>query len=123
MIWPIPIEVYDDARGRLFELIKTTAGQAFVCITKPGCVRGNHYHTRKLERFFVVQGEAEISVRSIYNDRAVTVRVTGSNPEFVDIPLLHAHNIKNVGKSDLILLVWASEIFSPEDPDTFSEIV
>ena len=123
MIWPLPIDVHKDERGSLFELVKTLEGQCFVCVTKPGQTRGNHYHTRKQERFFVIQGEATIRIRSIYNGIVNKLFVSGENPEFVDIPVLHAHNITNTGNSDMILLVWANEIFDPEDPDTFKENV
>ena len=72
-------------------------GMAFVSTTRPGQLRGDHYHLRKIERFFVVAGEAEIALRRLYHDDVITFRVSGDNPGFVDMPTMWVHNIRNVG--------------------------
>ena len=73
-------------------------GQAFVSSTVPGAMRGDHWHLRKIERFMVVRGEAEIALRRLFHDDVVTFRVSGSEPGFVDMPTMWAHNIRNVGR-------------------------
>lgn len=130
-----------DNRGDLTELLKSDkAGQIFISTTKPGITRGNHYHHTKTEKFIVIQGEAEISFRKIIdfdlqqslinkdievtgNDGIITYRVSGSNITVVDIPPGYAHNITNIGNTDLITLFWANEIFDQDKPDTFFEEV
>lgn len=109
-----------DDRGWLFEIIKQPSfGQIFVSITKPGVTRGNHYHHSKVEKFTVVQGEATISFRKIDNDEIFEYKVSGTNPEVVDIPPGYTHNIENTGDTDVLTLFWVCEMFDPENPDTY----
>ena len=113
-----------DNRGWLVESVKTASGgQCFVSSTHPGIVRGNHYHRRKVERFFVLQGSAQIKMRKLLTDEVIQFELNGDQPSFVDIPTLHTHNIQNTGDSELITLFWADEIFDPNSPDTYFEEV
>ena len=115
---------HEDNRGWLVETVKVNSGgQCFVSTTKPGITRGNHFHLRKVERFMVLQGRAEIKLRKLFNDEVVTYQLDGSAPSFVDIPTMHTHLITNVGDSELITLFWADEIFDPDQPDTTFEEV
>lgn len=121
---PVALKVHEDSRGRLFEFVRMlNDGQIFVCVTNSMSQRGGHYHTRKLERFLVVQGEAEIRLRKKGDNKVTRFYVRGDCPQVIDIPLNHVHDLMNVGKSDTILLVWANEIFDPADPDTYSELI
>ncbi len=118
--YPRDIHVRSDVRGELFELIKErTGGQIFISSTKPGCVRGNHFHTRKIERFCVLQGDAEISMKQPITHAEKTFRVSGTMPQYIDMPTFFSHNITNVGSSDLITAFWTNEIFNPNDSDTY----
>lgn len=122
--FPVYPEVHADARGYLAEILKElSGGQVFFSVTEPQITRGNHFHTRKMERFCVVQGEAIIRTRRIGTDQIVEYHVDGSHPSFVDIPVFHTHTIENVGNSPLLTLFWTSELFDPGDPDTFFEAV
>ena len=112
--------LHSDARGWLFELIKEPhAGQIFVSLTKPGITRGNHYHHTKVEKFTVVQGEGVIRFRKIDGGDVLEYKVSGDNPEVVDIPPGYTHNIENTGTTDLLTLFWACELFDPDNPDTY----
>jgi UDP-2-acetamido-2,6-beta-L-arabino-hexul-4-ose reductase len=122
--YPFPLEPKRDNRGYLVETIKAgSGGQSFVSWTHPDITRGNHYHRRKFERFLVLQGEAEIKLRRVFHDDVITFRVSGDNPSPVDMPVLHTHNITNVGNSELITMFWTNEIFDPQNPDTYAEPV
>ena len=122
--YPAELELRRDQRGELFEAVKSlNGGQTFLSSTLPGFTRGNHYHFRKIERFVVVQGEGLIRLRRLFTDTVVEYRVTGSSPQFVDMPTMHPHNITNVGDRRLVTMFWANEIFDPEAPDTVSEPV
>ena len=91
--------------------------------TRPGITRGNHFHFSKVERFLVVQGEAEINIRRCFSDTVKTFRVSGENPCYIDMPTLHTHNITNVGKEPLLTFFWSHEIYDPKNPDTYPEPV
>jgi len=122
--YPVTVNPNKDGRGDLFEAVKTfNGGQCFISSTRPGMTRGNHYHTRKFERFLVLQGRAKIRIRRIFQTAVAEFEVCGDCPQFVDMPTLHAHNITNIGASDLITLFWAHEIFNPACSDTIAEPV
>jgi UDP-2-acetamido-2,6-beta-L-arabino-hexul-4-ose reductase len=93
-------------------------GQIFVSRTKPGITRGNHYHSTKTEKFFVVEGHAVIRLRNISDNSLVEFEVKGCDYKPVDIPPGYTHSIENVGEGELITLFWSSEVFNPEKPDT-----
>ena len=94
-------------------------GQSFASITLPGQMRGNHYHFKKIERFMVVRGEAEIALRRIYDDEVVRFRVSGDAPGFVDMPTMWAHSIRNVGEREVVTVFWADQLHDEQDPDQY----
>lgn len=124
-MWPLSPQVHADNRGELFETVRAHGGtgQAFVSTTRPGRLRGDHYHLHKVERFFVVRGEAEISLRRLLHDDVVTFRLSGDRPSFVDMPTLWVHNIRNVGSSELVTMFWADQLLDLENPDQYPEKV
>lgn len=118
------LDLKSDNRGGLAEFLKSASfGQIFVSHTKPGVVRGNHYHHTKTEKFFVVQGEAVIRFRHILEENVIDYLVSGGDYKVVDIPPGYTHSIENAGKTDLVTLFWADAVFDPEKPDTFYENV
>lgn len=122
---PIPLVRRDDERGHLVEVVRAHGGQGqtFVSVTRPGVVRGEHFHLRKLERFVVVDGQARISLRRLFSDEVVDFDVSGDQPCVVDMPTMWVHNIQNTGERDLTTVFWTQELFDPADTDTFPERV
>ncbi len=122
--YPVMLERRADARGSLFEVVRTAhGGQCFFSTTKPGITRGNHYHAAKIERFLVAQGEAIIRLRRLLSTDVHEYRVSGDKPVYIDMPTFYTHNISNVGPGELLTLFWAHEIFDPNRPDTYPEPV
>lgn len=123
--FPIHPQVYSDARGDLVEAARSHGGtgQVFASTTLPGQTRGDHYHLRKVERFFVLRGTAEIALRRLLHDDVVTFRLDGSRPGFVDMPTMWVHNITNVGEEELVTMFWTNQLLDPENPDQFPERV
>jgi UDP-2-acetamido-2,6-beta-L-arabino-hexul-4-ose reductase len=116
--------VMKDDRGWFTEVAKAeTSGQFSCSYTKPGITRGNHYHTRKVERFSVIKGEAIIKLRKINTSEIVEYKIANNKPAYVDIPIWHTHSIENIGDQELITLFWINEQFNPDDPDTYFEEV
>jgi UDP-2-acetamido-2,6-beta-L-arabino-hexul-4-ose reductase len=114
------LELKSDARGALAEILKAGGhGQLFVSRTKPGIVRGNHYHDTKVEKFLVLEGEALIRFRNLATDEIAEYAVSGQDLRVVDIPPGWTHSIRNVGSKDMIVLFWASEVFDAGRPDTY----
>lgn len=122
--FPFKLKVNHDDRGSFVETVKlNSGGQVSFSITKPGVTRGNHFHTRKAERFAVIKGKALIQLRRIGTDKIINFELDGTEPAFVDMPVWHTHNITNTGTEDLYTIFWISEFFDPGDPDTFFEQV
>lgn len=122
--YPKALTLRTDPRGELFEAIRTeNGGQVFLSTTVPGVTRGNHWHMRKVERFLVVGGEADIRIRRLFSEEVTTFHVSGTAPAYIDIPTMHVHSITNTGSQTLQTLFWAHEIFDPARPDTYAEAV
>ncbi len=118
------LEIKSDERGNFLEVFKIPDfGQVSYSTTKPGVIRGNHYHTRKKEIFCVIEGEAKIRQRNIETNEIEEIIVSGMSPELVEMKLNWTHNIQNIGDKEIKLLIWISEIYNPVDPDTFFEEV
>lgn len=117
-------QVHSDDRGKLYEVLRiANAGQVFFSTTNPGVIRGNHFHTRKIEWFCVLQGEAAIRLRHVESSEVHEFLVSGDSPQFISIPVLYTHQIENVGKEDLLTMFWCNEVFEPDDADTYFEKV
>jgi UDP-2-acetamido-2,6-beta-L-arabino-hexul-4-ose reductase len=119
------LTMHSDDRGSLTEFIKSASfGQIFTSTTGPGVSRGNHWHHTKIEKFFVISGEAEVSFRNkVDSAEIIRYNVSGSKPTVVDVPTGYVHAITNTGDSDLITLFWANEILDKQRPDTYYEQV
>lgn len=116
-----PLKMNIDHRGSFTELFKTLdRGQVSVNITKPGVVKGEHWHHTKNEKFAVVSGEGLIQLRQIDKNEIINYTVSGDKMEVIDIPPGYTHNIANVGKTDLVTIMWCNECFNPQKPDTYA---
>lgn len=122
---PIWLDRKADARGAFFEVVRSRdgEGQSSFSTTVPGVTRGQHYHRRKIERFTVLAGTAEIVLRKLFSDEVVSYRVSGHQPVAIDMPTMWSHKITNVGSDMLYTMFWISEIYDPASPDTFPEEV
>ncbi len=119
-----PLNMIVDNRGSFTEFLKTNgSGQVSINISKPGIVKGNHWHHTKNEKFLVVSGNGVIRFRKIGTTEVIEYKVSGEKLEVVDIPTGYTHNIENIGQTDMVTVMWASEAFDPENPDTFFETV
>ena len=108
-----------DHRGSFTEFLKTPdRGQVSINISKPGIVKGNHWHHTKNEKFLVVSGKGVIRFRKIDETRVLEYYVSGDKLQVVDIPPGYTHNIENLGETDMVTVMWANEKFDPERQDT-----
>ena len=120
-----PLETHKDARGSFTELLKTTScGQFSVNVSLPGITKGEHWHNSKWELFVVVSGHGLIRQRKIGTDEIIEHEVSGDKIKAVHMLPGYAHSITNLSETEsLITMMWANELFDPENPDTFSEMV
>lgn len=114
-----PLAVHVDPRGSFTELVKTpSSGQFSVFTAHPGVTRGGHYHHSKVEKFLVVQGAARFRFRNVLTGAAHEVGTSADKPVVVESIPGWTHDVTNIGEDPLVVLVWASENFDPDRPDT-----
>jgi UDP-2-acetamido-2,6-beta-L-arabino-hexul-4-ose reductase len=122
--FPVKLKQNTDDRGTFVETVKLgVGGQVSFSTTKPGVTRGNHFHTRKIERFAVIRGKARIQLRRIGTMEVLNFDLDGREPGYVDMPVWYTHNIMNTGGEELYTIFWISEFFDPGDTDTYFEEV
>jgi UDP-2-acetamido-2,6-beta-L-arabino-hexul-4-ose reductase len=122
--FPIKYKNNIDERGNFVEIIRLeTGGQISFSTTKKEITRGNHFHTRKIERFSVIKGKALIQLRKIGTSEVFDYYLSGEDPAYVDMPIWYSHNIKNIGEEELYTMFWINEFYDANDPDTYLEKV
>lgn len=122
--FPIKYKNNIDERGNFVEIIRLEmGGQVSFSTTQKEVTRGNHFHTRKIERFSVIKGKAQIQLRKIGTSEIFDYHLTGEEPAYVDMPIWYTHNIKNIGEEELYTIFWINEFYDANDPDTYFEQV
>lgn len=122
--FPFKLKLNTDERGSFVETLKlNSGGQVSFSTTVKGITRGNHFHTRKAERFAVIKGKALIEFRHIGTDKKISFVLDGQQPSFVDMPIWYTHNITNIGNEELYTIFWINEHYNSNDPDTYLEKV
>jgi len=118
------IPSYSDDRGMFAEMLKTKdSGQFSFFTAKPGVTRGGHYHHSKTEKFLVVQGEARFGFRNVATDETHGIITTSKELKIVETVPGWSHDITNIGTEEIIVMLWANEIFDPDNPDTIAHKV
>lgn len=111
---------HKDPRGVFVEMLKTkNSGQFSYFTAHPGITRGGHYHHTKTEKFLVIQGYALFRFRHIISDEIYEIKISGDAPSVVETVPGWTHDITNIGKDDLVVMLWANENFDRESPDTY----
>ncbi|MFQ3190639.1 MAG: UDP-2-acetamido-2,6-beta-L-arabino-hexul-4-ose reductase [Paraglaciecola sp.] len=115
---------YGDERGVFVEMLKTKdAGQFSFFTAHPGIKRGGHYHHSKTEKFLVIKGKACFRFRHMFSGEFYELRTSGEQPEIVETVTGWTHDITNVGDDEMVVMLWANEIFDRENPDTYAKPV
>ena len=118
------IPLHGDERGMFAEMLKTKdSGQFSFFTAGPGVTRGGHYHNSKTEKFLVVQGKARFGFRHIASDETHEIITTSKELKIVETVPGWSHDITNIGTEDIIVMLWANEIFDPDNPDTIAHKV
>jgi UDP-2-acetamido-2,6-beta-L-arabino-hexul-4-ose reductase len=118
------VSVHADVRGRFVEILKTKdSGQFSFFTAHAGVTRGGHYHHSKSEKFLVIQGKARFGFRHVATGEAYELFTDGDKPEIVDTVPGWSHDITNIGENEMIVMLWANEIFDRQHPDTIAHKV
>ena len=112
---------YGDPRGVFVEMLKTKdSGQFSFFTAHPGITRGGHYHHSKTEKFLVIKGRALFKFRQILTDETYSLETSGDEPVIVETIPGWAHDITNIGDDEMVVMLWANEIFDRAKPDTIA---
>jgi UDP-2-acetamido-2,6-beta-L-arabino-hexul-4-ose reductase len=114
------LKLNQDDRGVFVEYLKNhQVGQLSYLTSKPGVTRGNHFHHTKIEKFLVINGTASFKFISLDSEERFEIETSGDKPQIVESIPGWAHYIKNIGEEDMIVILWANEIYDKENPDTY----
>ena len=112
---------YGDPRGVFAEMLKTPdCGQFSFFTAHPGITRGGHYHHSKTEKFLVIKGQARFKFRHMQTGQTHELFTTGDKSEIVETVPGWTHDITNIGADEMVVMLWANEVFDRERPDTFA---
>jgi len=112
---------YGDARGVFVEMLKTPdAGQFSYFTAHPGITRGGHYHHTKTEKFLVIKGKALFKFKHVVTGEFYELEIQGDEPRIVETVPGWTHDITNIGEDEMVVMLWANEIFDRDKPDTYA---
>jgi UDP-2-acetamido-2,6-beta-L-arabino-hexul-4-ose reductase len=118
------VPAHADARGVFVEMLKTPdAGQFSFFTAHPGITRGCHYHHTKTEKFLVIKGHARFGFRHMLTNELHYLETKGEQPQIVETVPGWTHDITNIGTDELVVMLWANEIFDRVNPDTIASKV
>lgn len=116
-----PVPMHGDARGVFVEMLKTPdCGQFSYFTAHPGITRGGHYHHSKTEKFLVIKGQARFKFRHMHTGQAHELVTSGDKAEIVETVPGWTHDITNIGSDEMVVMLWANEVFDRQRPDTFA---
>ncbi|MDM0004453.1 capsular polysaccharide biosynthesis protein CapF [Variovorax sp. J22G73] len=116
-----PVQQHGDARGVFVEMLKTPdAGQFSFFTAHPGITRGGHYHHSKTEKFLVIKGQARFKFRHMQTGETHELVTAGDKSEIVETVPGWTHDITNIGTEEMVVMLWANEVFDRARPDTFA---
>ncbi|AZG13624.1 UDP-2-acetamido-2,6-beta-L-arabino-hexul-4-ose reductase [Cupriavidus pauculus] len=116
-----PVPQYGDARGVFVEMLKTPdCGQFSYFTAHAGITRGGHYHHTKTEKFLVIKGQARFKFRHMQTGETHELVTSGDKAEIVETVPGWTHDITNIGQDEMVVMLWANEVFDRARPDTFA---
>jgi len=119
-LFAYPVPQHSDPRGNFVEMLKTPdCGQFSYFTAHPGATRGGHYHHTKTEKFLVIKGQALFKFRHMQTEETHELVTNGDKAEIVETVPGWTHDITNIGDDEMVVMLWANEVFERERPDTF----
>lgn len=122
---PVELFAYDvpqhaDQRGVFVEMLKTPdCGQFSYFTAHPGVTRGGHYHHSKTEKFLVISGQALFRFRHMESGQVHELQTSGEKPQIVETVPGWTHDVRNIGSGEMVVMLWANEVFDRTRPDTY----
>ncbi|MBW7832188.1 MAG: capsular polysaccharide biosynthesis protein CapF [Simplicispira suum] len=120
-LFAYPVAQHADPRGVFVEMLRTPdCGQFSYFTAHPGITRGGHYHHSKTEKFLVIKGQARFKFRHMQTGETHELVTRGDKAEIVETVPGWTHDITNIGQDEMVVMLWANEVFDRARPDTFA---
>jgi UDP-2-acetamido-2,6-beta-L-arabino-hexul-4-ose reductase len=68
----------------------------------------------------VIKGNACFRFRHVVSGEFYELFTSGEKPEIVETVPGWTHDITNIGSDEMMVMLWANEIFDREHPDTYT---
>lgn len=118
----IPRHLIMDDRGWFLKAITGTeenipdhTGEVYLTMGKPGQTKGGHYHPKAVEWFTVIEGEAILRLEDINSKERIEIPMSLKDAKSVYVPNNIAHDFKNIGDTDFIVLAYTDRLYDPID--------
>lgn len=118
----IPRRLIKDDRGWFFKAITGTednipnhTGEVYLTMGKPGQIKGGHYHPEAVEWFTVIEGNAVLRLEDINSKERIEIPMSLEDAKSVYVPNNVAHDFKNIGDTDFIVLAYTDKLYDPKD--------
>ena len=111
---------HNDSRGSFAEFIKADHfGQISIFKAKKNQIRGHHFHHTKIEKFLVINGKAKFYMKDVSSNQKIELILNDKLPRVIETIPGWQHYIKNIGQSELSVLLWSNEVYNVKKPDTY----
>lgn len=111
-----------DERGWFFKAITGTeegvpahTGEVYLTMGTPGQIKGGHYHPEAVEWFTVIAGNAILRLEDMETHERKEIPMNLESAISVFVPNNVAHDFKNVGDTDMIILAYTDKLYDPKD--------
>ena len=97
------------------ENIPSHTGEVYLTMGKPGEIKGGHYHPEAMEWFTVIEGNAVLRLGDIVTRERMEIPLNVESAKTIYVPNNVAHDFKNVGDTNLIVLAYTDKLYDPKD--------
>lgn len=122
----IPRRLIKDDRGWFLKVITGTeenipchTGEIYLTMGKPGQIKGGHYHLEAVEWFTVIEGEALLRLMDMDTKERMEIKMSLSEAITVFVPNNIAHDFKNTGNTNFIVLAYTDKLYDSKDTIAF----
>ena len=123
----IPRRLIKDERGWFFKAITGTeadipshTGEVYLTMATPGQIKGGNYHPKALEWFTVIEGSAILRLEDIKTHEKLEIPMSIDESKSVFVPNNIAHDFKNVGDDNMIVLAYTDRLYDSKDTITYN---
>ena len=101
--------------GGELEVADTNIGKRIILDNE--ITKGNGLN--KIDNNYIFRGDVKNNYLEFNNLTWRIIEVSGDKLQYVTIPVGYQHCINNVGDEELVMILWANELFDKDKPDTF----